>query len=156
MPECPSDNTLEVDQSTFWGPDGVNWDAHRIGWAISGGCALLASLGFLVLSSSSLCVQTSVVLLGVREHVGWSHGPLLCPVCPIADDGVIMIPSSPLQLSNSRLASQTDPPLLFTSDERKNANLPTLHLGRRGSSRRTPSYLMRGTFNSIPSLLCRR
>lgn len=58
MPECPSDNTVEIDQSTFWGSDGVNWDAHRIGWAISGGCALLASLGlnfvyFLVVGVSS-------------------------------------------------------------------------------------------------------
>ena len=36
---CPSDNTLEVDQSTFWDADGINWDAHRIGWVVAGACA---------------------------------------------------------------------------------------------------------------------
>ncbi|PWN19446.1 DUF300-domain-containing protein, partial [Microstroma glucosiphilum] len=33
---CPSDNTVAVDQETFW--DG-NWDAHKIGWIISGAAA---------------------------------------------------------------------------------------------------------------------
>lgn len=33
---CPSDNTLAVEQERFW--DG-NWDAHKIGWLISGAAA---------------------------------------------------------------------------------------------------------------------
>ncbi|TRM60659.1 organic solute transporter Ostalpha-domain-containing protein [Schizophyllum amplum] len=41
MPTCESDNTADVDQSDFWSSDGIDWDAHRIGWAISGGCAAL-------------------------------------------------------------------------------------------------------------------
>lgn len=41
---CPSDNTQAVDQSSFWSSDGVNWDAHRIGWVISGSCALATVL----------------------------------------------------------------------------------------------------------------
>ncbi|KAF7315620.1 hypothetical protein MIND_00077400 [Mycena indigotica] len=40
MPQtCPSDNTLEVDQSSFWSAGTLNWDPHRIGWAVAGGCA---------------------------------------------------------------------------------------------------------------------
>ncbi|KIY62145.1 DUF300-domain-containing protein [Cylindrobasidium torrendii FP15055 ss-10] len=37
--KCPDSNRAQVDQSTFWDEDGINWDAHRIGWAIAGGCA---------------------------------------------------------------------------------------------------------------------
>ncbi|KAJ7178521.1 organic solute transporter Ostalpha-domain-containing protein [Mycena crocata] len=35
---CASDNSLEVDQTSFWSSGSLNWDAHRIGWAIAGGC----------------------------------------------------------------------------------------------------------------------
>lgn len=38
---CPSDNTQAVDQSSFWGEGSIYWDAHRVGWAIAGGSALL-------------------------------------------------------------------------------------------------------------------
>jgi len=38
---CPSDNTENVDQSSFWSSGNLNWDQHRIGWAIAGGCAVL-------------------------------------------------------------------------------------------------------------------
>ena len=38
---CPTDNKETIDQSSFWDSNGVNWDAHRIGWAIAGGCAAL-------------------------------------------------------------------------------------------------------------------
>ncbi|KAG2037146.1 organic solute transporter Ostalpha-domain-containing protein [Suillus americanus] len=40
-PTCPSDNTVDVDQSSFWSSGNLNWDEHRIGWAIAGGCAML-------------------------------------------------------------------------------------------------------------------
>ncbi|WWD18220.1 hypothetical protein CI109_102670 [Kwoniella shandongensis] len=42
---CPSDNSTNraVDDS-FWSPGGIHWDAHRIGWAVSGGCAALTAL----------------------------------------------------------------------------------------------------------------
>ncbi|KAF8060857.1 organic solute transporter Ostalpha-domain-containing protein [Lyophyllum atratum] len=40
-PECGTDNAPAIDQSTFWDSNGVNWDTHRIGWAIAGGCACL-------------------------------------------------------------------------------------------------------------------
>ena len=44
---CPSDNLLVIDQSTFWDSDGINWDAHRIGWLIAGACAaVVRSLSF--------------------------------------------------------------------------------------------------------------
>ncbi|KAJ4470785.1 DUF300-domain-containing protein [Lentinula aciculospora] len=39
MPTCPSDNQQAVDQSDFWSDGGIEWDAHRIGWAIAGACA---------------------------------------------------------------------------------------------------------------------
>ncbi|KAG1880953.1 organic solute transporter Ostalpha-domain-containing protein [Suillus subluteus] len=38
---CPSDNTVAVDQTSFWSSGNLNWDEHRIGWAIAGGCAML-------------------------------------------------------------------------------------------------------------------
>ncbi|KAG1814227.1 organic solute transporter Ostalpha-domain-containing protein [Suillus subaureus] len=41
---CPSDNTVDVDQSSFWGAGNLNWDEHRIGWAIAGGCTVLTVL----------------------------------------------------------------------------------------------------------------
>lgn len=36
---CPSDNRQAVDQSGFWDSNGIEWDAHRIGWLIAGVCA---------------------------------------------------------------------------------------------------------------------
>ncbi|KAH7100351.1 DUF300-domain-containing protein [Auriculariales sp. MPI-PUGE-AT-0066] len=41
MAACPEKNTLAIDQSSFWNSGNLNWDAHRIGWAISGGAALI-------------------------------------------------------------------------------------------------------------------
>ncbi|KAJ7226845.1 organic solute transporter Ostalpha-domain-containing protein [Mycena pura] len=42
---CPSDNTVTVDQSEFWdSANGINWDQHRIGWAIAGGCSAITVL----------------------------------------------------------------------------------------------------------------
>ncbi|KAJ7703145.1 DUF300-domain-containing protein [Mycena rosella] len=38
---CPSDNTAAIDQSSFWDSGNLNWDSHRIGWAIAGGCTAL-------------------------------------------------------------------------------------------------------------------
>ncbi|KAI0291173.1 DUF300-domain-containing protein [Multifurca ochricompacta] len=37
---CPSDNTQAVDQSSFWSQGSLHWDAHRVGWAIAGGCSV--------------------------------------------------------------------------------------------------------------------
>jgi hypothetical protein len=40
--KCPIDgNAEDIDQSKFWSPSGLNWDEHRIGWAIAGGCAVI-------------------------------------------------------------------------------------------------------------------
>ncbi|KAF9465053.1 DUF300-domain-containing protein [Collybia nuda] len=41
MGNCPSDNASAIDQSSFWGPDGVNWDAHRTGWVVAGTCTIV-------------------------------------------------------------------------------------------------------------------
>ncbi|KZW01476.1 DUF300-domain-containing protein [Exidia glandulosa HHB12029] len=38
---CPTTNKGNIDQSQFWVNGSFNWDAHRIGWAVSGGCAAL-------------------------------------------------------------------------------------------------------------------
>jgi hypothetical protein len=44
MGTCPSDNTQAVDQSTFFGGHNtINWDAHRIGWAVAGGCTIIVN-----------------------------------------------------------------------------------------------------------------
>jgi hypothetical protein len=43
---CPSDNTQAVDQSHFWGSGSIHWDAHRVGWAVAGGCSLLVRATF--------------------------------------------------------------------------------------------------------------
>ncbi len=50
---CPEDNTAVIDQSSFWTSNGLNWDAHRIGWVISGACASV--------------VRHVFVLLGIRR-----------------------------------------------------------------------------------------
>ncbi|KAJ7279454.1 DUF300-domain-containing protein [Mycena rebaudengoi] len=43
--KCPPHNAPQVDESEFWDPvNGVDWDHHRIGWAIAGGCALITVL----------------------------------------------------------------------------------------------------------------
>ncbi|KAF8123588.1 organic solute transporter Ostalpha-domain-containing protein [Boletus edulis] len=47
-PKCPSANTQAIDQSSFWDAGNLNWDEHRIGWAIGGGCAALTVLISLV------------------------------------------------------------------------------------------------------------
>ncbi|KAG9099097.1 hypothetical protein FRC06_005657 [Ceratobasidium sp. 370] len=44
MGTCESENTETIDQSSFWDENGVHWDAHRIGWAVSGAFALAAVL----------------------------------------------------------------------------------------------------------------
>ncbi|KAJ7783231.1 organic solute transporter Ostalpha-domain-containing protein [Mycena metata] len=41
---CPSDNSAAVDQTSFWSSGTLHWDAHRIGWAISGGCTAVTIL----------------------------------------------------------------------------------------------------------------
>ncbi|KAH7925788.1 DUF300-domain-containing protein [Leucogyrophana mollusca] len=41
---CPSQNTEAVDQSSFWSSGSLDWDEHRIGWAIAGGCAVITVL----------------------------------------------------------------------------------------------------------------
>ncbi|KAJ7096271.1 DUF300-domain-containing protein [Mycena epipterygia] len=38
---CPSDNSADVDQSSFWTSGSLDWDSHRIGWAVAGGCTAL-------------------------------------------------------------------------------------------------------------------
>ncbi|WVR05565.1 hypothetical protein IAU60_002584 [Kwoniella sp. DSM 27419] len=46
MTSCPETNSNITDASedVFWSPDGIHWDAHRIGWAVAGGCAALTTL----------------------------------------------------------------------------------------------------------------
>ncbi|WWC88208.1 uncharacterized protein L201_003113 [Kwoniella dendrophila CBS 6074] len=43
---CPSTNSniTDANEDVFFSPDGIHWDAHRIGWAVSGGCAALTTL----------------------------------------------------------------------------------------------------------------
>ncbi|KAF7333407.1 hypothetical protein MVEN_02356500 [Mycena venus] len=39
---CPTDEAAQIDQSGFWDPGhGIEWDKHRIGWAVAGGCAVI-------------------------------------------------------------------------------------------------------------------
>ncbi|RPD52220.1 hypothetical protein L226DRAFT_61503 [Lentinus tigrinus ALCF2SS1-7] len=38
---CPSENQSVIDQSTFWDSDGIDWDAHKIGWVVAGCCAVV-------------------------------------------------------------------------------------------------------------------
>lgn len=41
---CPLTNSQNLDASSFWDSSGLHWDAHRIGWAIAGGCTVLTFL----------------------------------------------------------------------------------------------------------------
>lgn len=41
QPCSVSENTVATSQSSFWDPSDEHWDAHRIGWAVAGGCTVL-------------------------------------------------------------------------------------------------------------------
>ncbi|EIW82856.1 DUF300-domain-containing protein [Coniophora puteana RWD-64-598 SS2] len=41
---CASENTQAIEQSSLWRSGTLHWDAHRIGWVISGGCSVLTVL----------------------------------------------------------------------------------------------------------------
>ncbi|ORY23937.1 organic solute transporter Ostalpha-domain-containing protein [Naematelia encephala] len=41
---CPSVNAAVEGDDCFFCSDGIHWDAHRIGWAVSGSCALVTTL----------------------------------------------------------------------------------------------------------------
>ncbi|KZT60566.1 DUF300-domain-containing protein [Calocera cornea HHB12733] len=42
---CPyTENTANADQSTFFDNDGVDWDAHKIGWVVAGSFAAATTL----------------------------------------------------------------------------------------------------------------
>ncbi|KZT05741.1 DUF300-domain-containing protein [Laetiporus sulphureus 93-53] len=41
---CPSDNSETVEQDSFWSNNGIDWDAHRVGWLIAGVCAVVTVL----------------------------------------------------------------------------------------------------------------
>jgi len=47
MPCSVAENTIAVNQSSFWSSSG-DWDTHRIGWAIAGGCTVVTTLVSLV------------------------------------------------------------------------------------------------------------
>ncbi|WVO13048.1 hypothetical protein L204_100657 [Cryptococcus depauperatus] len=35
---------MQAADNEFWSSDGIHWDAHRIGWAVAGGCAIATTL----------------------------------------------------------------------------------------------------------------
>jgi len=68
-PTCPSDSLAAVDQSSFWGPGNLNWDEHQIGWAVSGGCAVLVRLFTLVRNILAHRAQTVLIsMVSVLLH----------------------------------------------------------------------------------------
>jgi len=48
QPCTVSENTVATAQSSFWDPSNMDWDAHRIGWAVAGGCTILTTVISLV------------------------------------------------------------------------------------------------------------
>ena len=60
QPCSVSENTVDINQSNFWDPSNMDWDAHRIGWAVAGGCTILVrsicKLDILLVSCSVLHV----------------------------------------------------------------------------------------------------
>jgi len=48
QPCSVSENTIATDQSSFWSSTDTHWDAHKIGWAVAGGCTILTTLISLV------------------------------------------------------------------------------------------------------------
>ncbi|KAK0475659.1 DUF300-domain-containing protein [Armillaria luteobubalina] len=45
---CATENQDAVDWSSFWDSGGINWDIHRISWAIAGVCSVLTMIITLV------------------------------------------------------------------------------------------------------------
>ena len=41
QPCSVAENTIDTNQSSFWDSSDIHWDAHRIGWAVAGGCTIL-------------------------------------------------------------------------------------------------------------------
>jgi hypothetical protein len=73
MPECPSTNTASADQSSFWDSDGLHWDAHRIGWIVSGSFAIAVRAHYTrprtgPKCAQTLCISFTHVLLHLRSY----------------------------------------------------------------------------------------
>ena len=41
QPCSVSENTIATDEGSFFSSSNMHWDAHRIGWAVAGGCTIL-------------------------------------------------------------------------------------------------------------------
>ena len=48
QPCSVAENTIDINQSSFWDSSDIHWDAHRIGWAVAGGCTILVCVFFFI------------------------------------------------------------------------------------------------------------
>jgi Organic solute transporter Ostalpha len=112
---CPSDNDQAVDQSNFWTHSSFHWDAHRVGWAIAGGCAALVShifyltdfsysiidrsyLSYISFEALSVCQNRDVLFFTSSSHIRRNYTKpaeqrqmYVCnfPLCPISRSSLL-------------------------------------------------------------------
>jgi hypothetical protein len=65
---CPSDNSADVDQTSFWDSGNLNWDAHRIGWAIAGACTAAVSILPYSVASHNILQTVLISFFSVLGH----------------------------------------------------------------------------------------
>lgn len=79
QPCSVSENTIATDQSSFWSSTDTHWDAHKIGWAVAGGCSILVcsiyKLDVLLASCSVLNnLQTTLIsLVTIFQHCRYAQ-----------------------------------------------------------------------------------
>ncbi|KAK4704647.1 hypothetical protein P7C70_g1563, partial [Phenoliferia sp. Uapishka_3] len=70
---CALSNVDLIDQTTFWDANGVHWDAHRIGWAIAGGCSILFVVVKPLLSIAAIVTEAFGVYCGTSTSFAFAN-----------------------------------------------------------------------------------
>ena len=86
MKACPSSNTDAVDQSSFWNSGSLNWDAHRVGWAVAGGCTVIVR--FFRFPSTGVVANLAIDTSDIHYHNNFTLqvlGPLFKAESPLLD-----------------------------------------------------------------------
>ena len=75
-----SENTIATDQSSFWDSSDIHWDAHRIGWAVAGGCTVLVcshlqfGCSFSFIAQNFKHLQTTLIsLVTIFQHCRYAQ-----------------------------------------------------------------------------------
>lgn len=118
LPCSVSENTVAIEQNGFWNSSGSQWDAHKIGWAVAGGCTIVVRLFCYLDVKLSFLTSCSIY----RRY--WSHqSPSYNTAGAFALKGIemfkilhIVVPSRNYTNPNQQrqmLALVSEPPICF-------------------------------------------